>query len=151
MEGRKMKLGPYLRRSEAPIVSNLFDDFFRDFPFGSSLLESRETWIPSVDILEKDDALIFRAELPGMTEKDINLKIEGNTLILKGERKMENENSKSNYHRVESYYGSFARSFRLPDTVDFDKIKADYKNGVLTITLPHKPEVKPREIQVSVH
>lgn len=146
-----MKLVPYLRRSEAPIASNLFDEFFRDFPFGSPLLESRETWVPSVDILEKDDALIFRAELPGMTEKDINLKIEGNTLILKGERKMENEDDKNNYHRVESYYGSFSRSFRLPDTVDFDKIKAEYKNGVLTITLPHKPETKSREIQVSVH
>ena len=146
-----MKLVPYLRRSEVPATRNLFEEFFRDFPFGSSLLESRETWIPSVDILEKDDSLIFRAELPGMTEKDINLKIEGNTLILRGERKMENEDSKSNYHRVESYYGSFARSFRLPDTVDFDKIKAEYKNGVLTITLPHKPEAKPREIQVSVH
>jgi HSP20 family molecular chaperone IbpA len=64
-----MKLVPYLRRSEAPIVSNLFDEFFRDFPFGGSLLDSREAWIPAVDILEKDDALILRAELPGMTEK----------------------------------------------------------------------------------
>ena len=73
-----------------------------------------------------------------------------NTLTLKGERKMEKEDKKSNYHRVESFYGSFARSFRLPDSVDYDKVSAEYKNGVLTITLPKKPEVKPREIPVAV-
>jgi HSP20 family protein len=85
-----------------------------------------------------------------MNEKEIDLKLEGNTLTIKGERKMENEDKKNNYHRVESYYGSFSRSFRLPDTVDYEKIKAEYKNGVLTIKMPHKPEVKPREIPVSV-
>ena len=86
-----------------------------------------------------------------MTEKQIDLKIEGNTLTLKGERKMENEDKKSNYHRIESYYGSFTRSFRIPDTVDYEKINAEYKNGVLTVTLPQKAEAKPREIPVSVH
>ena len=85
-----------------------------------------------------------------MTEKQIDLKLEGNTLTLKGERKMENEDKKSNYHRVESFYGTFTRSFRLPDTVDYEKISAEYKNGVLTVTLPQKPEVRPREIPVSV-
>jgi HSP20 family protein len=146
-----MKLAPYFHRSEAPTTNHFFEEFFRDFPFSSSLLERRKDWIPSVDILEKDGNLIFRAELPGITEKEIDLKIEGNTLTLKGERKMESEDNKSNYHRVESYYGSFARSFRLPDTVDFEKVKAEYKNGVLTITLPHRPEVKPRDIPVIVH
>ena len=145
-----MRLVPYFRRSEAPIANRWFEEFFSDFPFTSSLLENRESWAPSVDILEKDGKLILRAELPGMTEKDIDLKIEGNTLTLKGERKMDNEDKKSNYHRVESYYGSFTRSFRLPDTVDYEKINAEYKNGVLTVTLPQKPEVKPREIPVSV-
>jgi len=146
-----MKLVPYLYRSEVPLESRLFDEFFRDFPLGGSMSDRREDWIPSVDILEKDDALILRAELPGITEKDIDLKIEGNTLTLKGERKMEDEDNKSNYHRVEGHYGSFLRSFKLPDTVDVEKINAEYKNGVLTIKLPHKPETKPRDIQVSVH
>lgn len=145
-----MRLVPYFRRSEAPVASRWFEEFFGDFPFAGSLMESRESWMPSVDILEKDGNLILRAELPGMTEKDIDLKIEGNTLTLKGERKMENEDKKSDYHRVESFYGSFSRSFRLPDTVDYEKIDAKYKNGVLTVTLPQKPEVKPREIPVSV-
>ena len=145
-----MRLVPYFRRSEAPVANRWFEEFFGDFPFTGSLMESRESWMPSVDILEKDDKFILRAELPGMTEKDIDLKIEGNTLTLKGERKMENEDKKSNYHRVESFYGSFSRSFSLPDTVDYEKIDAKYKNGVLTVTLPHKPEAKPREIPVSV-
>jgi len=145
-----MRLIPYVHRTEAPVANRLFEEFFNDFPFGGALAESRENWIPSVDILEKDGNLILRAELPGMTEKQIDLKLEGNTLTLKGERKMENEDKKSNYHRVESYYGSFTRSFRLPDSVDCDKISAEYKNGVLTVTLPQRPEVKPREIPVSV-
>jgi HSP20 family protein len=146
-----MRLVPYIRRSEVPSTTRLFEEFFNDFPFNGFLPETRESWIPSVDILEKDGNLILRAELPGMTEKDIDLKIEGNTLTLKGERKMDSEDNKSNYHRVESYYGSFTRSFRLPDTLDYEKINAEYKNGVLTVTLPQKPEVKPREIPVKVH
>ena len=100
--------------------------------------------------MEKEGNLILRAELPGLSEKQIELKLEGNTLTLKGERKMENEDKKGTYHRVESCYGSFTRSFRLPDTVDTDKIHADYKNGILTVTIPQKSEAKPREIPVSV-
>jgi len=129
----------------------LFEEFFNEFPFNGSFPSARESWSPAVDILEKDGDLILRAELPGMTEKQIELKLEGNTLTLKGERKLENEDKKSNYHRVESFYGSFMRTFRLPDTVDMGKISADYKNGVLTITMPQKPEVKPREITVSIN
>jgi len=145
-----MFLIPYVRRSEVPAVSRLFDEFFNDFPFTSSVVEGKENWIPSVDILEKEGNIVLRAELPGMNEKEIELKVEGDTLILKGERKMESEDKKSNYHRIERSYGSFTRSFRLPDTVDSEKIDADYKNGILTITLPKKPEVKPREIPVKV-
>ncbi len=145
-----MRLVPYVRKSEVPTISRLFEDLFNDFPFSSSFPESRENWMPSVDILEKDGNLILRAELPGMSEKQIELKLEGNTLTLKGERKMEKEDDKTNYHRVESFYGTFTRSFRLPDTVDSEKISADYKDGVLTITIPQRPEVRPREIPVSV-
>jgi HSP20 family protein len=146
-----MKLVPYFHRTESPTISRLFEDFFNGFTFDGSLARTRENWIPSVDILEKDGNLILRAELPGLTEKQIDLKIEGNTLTLKGERKLENEDKESNYHRVESYHGSFTRSFTLPETVDLDKINAEYKNGILTITLPQRPEAKPREIHVSVH
>ena len=146
-----MKLVPYIRRSEVPMATRLFEEFFNDFPFAGSTFDSRESWSPSVDVLEKDGNLILRAELPGLTEKEIDLKVEGNMLTLSGERKLDNEDKKGTYHRIESYHGSFTRSFRLPDTVDYDKIHADYKNGVLTVTIPQKPEVKPREIPVSVH
>jgi HSP20 family protein len=128
----------------------LLEEFFNDFPFTSYTSEPKDSWLPAVDILEKEGNLILRAELPGMTEKQIDVKLEGNTLTLKGERKMDNEDKKNNYHRVESFYGAFTRSFRLPETVDLEKISADYKNGVLTVTIPQKPEVKPREITVSV-
>jgi HSP20 family protein len=146
-----MKLVPFFGRSEVPTTTRLFEELFNDFPFSGSMLESRERWVPSVDIMEKDGNLILRAELPGLNEKDIELKLEGNTLMLKGERKMENEDKKGTYHRVESFYGSFTRSFRLPDTVDSGKINAEYKNGILTVNIPQKPEVRPREIPVSVH
>jgi len=144
-----MRLVPYVRKPETPIISHLFEDFFNDFPFANVSPEQKENWIPAVDILEKEGNLMLRAELPGMNEKEIDLKLEGNTLTLKGERKMDKEDKKNNYHRVESFYGSFTRSFRLPETVDLEKISADYKNGVLTVTIPQRPEVRPREIPVS--
>jgi HSP20 family protein len=145
-----MRLVPYIRRTEAPITTRLFEDFFNDFPVAMwGEQNQRENWTPAVDILEKDGNLILRAELPGISEKQIDVKLEGNTLTLKGERKMDKEENKNNYHRVESFYGSFTRSFRLPETVDVEKISADYKNGILTVTIPQKPEVRPREIPVS--
>jgi HSP20 family protein len=143
-----MRLVPYIRRTEAPIATRLFEDFFNDFP-ATMWGDQKESWTPAVDILEKDGNLILHAELPGMSEKEIDVKLEGNTLTLKGERKMDKEEKKNNYHRVESFYGSFTRSFRLPETVDTEKISADYKNGILTVTIPQKPEVRPREIPVS--
>ena len=83
-----------------------------------------------------------------MNEKDIELKLEGNVLTLKGERKLEEKEDRQNYHRVESFYGTFTRSFTLPNSIQADKIAADYRNGVLTITIPQKPEAKARSIQV---
>jgi len=149
-----MRLVPY-HKSETPSmvfpeVSRFFEDFFNDLPLTASMSPRTEGWVPAVDILEKDGNLILRAELPGVNEKDIDVKLEGNILTLKGERKLEHEETKHNYHRVESFYGSFTRSFTLPDSVDTDKIKADYKNGILTISIAQKPEVQPREIPVSV-
>jgi HSP20 family protein len=126
----------------------LFESLFKDFPFSNQAFD-RETGMPAVDVLEKDGNLILRAELPGMEEKDIQIQLDGNVLTLKGERKLEEEDKKENYHRIESFYGSFSRSFTLPETADRDKIKADYKTGILTVTVPQKPELKPRQIAVS--
>ena len=145
-----MRLEPYFRRNEFPLANRLFESFFEDLPL-LSYPEDRSQWNPAVDILEKEGNLVLRAELPGITAKQFELKVEGDTLILKGERKMESEDKKEHYHRIESFHGLFTRTFRLPETVDTHKISADYKDGVLTVTLPQKPEVKPREIPVSVH
>lgn len=151
-----MRLIPYIQKSELasrpwPETSRFFEDFVNDFPFLSGTPATRgESWTPAVDILEKDGNLVLRAELPGVSEKEIDLKLEGNMLTLKGERKLENEENRNNYHRVERFYGSFSRSFTLPETVDCDKIKAEYKNGVLTVTIPQRPEVMPREIPVAI-
>lgn len=146
-----MKLVPYVRRSGLLSPTGFFEELFSDLTHPGSMFDEREQWMPSVDIMEKDGNLILRAEIPGIDEKDIELKLEGKTLTLKGERKMESEDKKGKYHRVESFYGSFNRSFRLPDTADAEKVHAEYKNGVLTVTIPQKPEAQPREIPVSVH
>ena len=111
---------------------------------------SQRPWTPAVDILETDNELIIKADLPDVDMKDIHVDIENGTLALKGERKFEQEEKDLGYHRMERSYGSFARYFSLPDTVEPDKVKADYKNGVLTVSLPKKEIAKPRSIKVQV-
>jgi HSP20 family protein len=131
-----------------PENTSLFEEFFSD-PFRAPLSRSNDRWLPAVDILEKEGNLILRAEIPGVEEKDIDLKLEGDVLTLKGEKKLQNEQERNDFRRMESFYGSFTRSFTLPETVDRDHIKAEFKNGILIITVPQKPEVKPRDIPVN--
>ena len=106
------------------------------------------TWIPSVDIYETENSLILTAEIPGVDENNIEIKIEDNTLSLKGERLFEKETTEENYHRIERSYGSFYRSFAIPRSVDQEKIRAEHDNGVLRITMPKKPESKPKTVKV---
>ena len=113
--------------------------------------ELREgVWQPAVDIYEEENFVIIKAELPDIDQKDIEVKIENNTLTLRGERKLDQSVKKENYHRIERYYGAFQRSFVLPQTIDQDGINAVCERGVLTITLPKKDEEKPRQINVEV-
>jgi HSP20 family protein len=113
--------------------------------------ELREgVWQPPVDIFEDEDEVVIKAELPGIDQKDIEVRIEDNTLMLKGERKLDQSIQKENYHRVERYYGPFQRSFSLPPTIDQEKVKANCERGVLTIILPKKEEKKPKQITVEV-
>ena len=111
---------------------------------------SQRPWTPAVDILETDNELVVKADLPDVDMNDIHVEIENGTLTLRGERKFEKEEKETGYHRIERSYGSFARYFSLPDTVEPDKVKADYKNGVLTVTLAKKEIAKPRSIKVQV-
>lgn len=114
-------------------------------------LMQRGEWIPPVDIFENDkQEIVLRAELPGVSKDDIDLRVENNTLTLKGERKREAEVKTEQYHRVERSYGTFSRSFSLPARIDSEKVRADFREGVLTITLPVKDEAKPRQISVAV-
>jgi HSP20 family protein len=108
------------------------------------------TWSPLVDIYEDADGITLKAELPGVDAKEVEIVVEGNTLTLKGERKLEKDEKRDNYHRIERVYGTFSRSFTLPSTVDLEHITAESKDGVLKVFLPKKAETKPRQIKVQV-
>jgi HSP20 family protein len=111
-------------------------------------------WVPAVDIRETENELVLKADIPDMKFEDIDVRMEKGTLTLRGERKFEKEATKDNkqggWHRVERSYGTFERVFALPETVDPEGVQADYKNGVLTVTLPKKEIAKPRQIKVNV-
>jgi HSP20 family protein len=111
---------------------------------------SARPWVPPVDISENENELVVRADVPDVKFEDIHVNLENDTLTLKGERKFEKASDKGGYHRIERSYGSFERSFTVPNTVDGEHVKADYKNGVLTVTLPKKESAKPRKINVEV-
>jgi HSP20 family protein len=118
---------------------------------GADDVMRRGAWIPPVDIFEGGNhELVIKAELPDMKREDIQLTVDNQTLTISGEKKMDTEVREESCHRVERQYGSFARSFTLPATVDTGKVSADYKNGVLTVRLPLREEAKPRQIQVKV-
>jgi len=128
-------------------MNRLFEDLVTSPRFEDSELV-QSTWSPAVDIYETENELVLTAELPGVEEKDVEIKIEDNTLSLKGERKFEKETREENYHRIERAYGSFYRSFSLPNYVDQEKISAEYENGLLKIHMPKKAEVKPKKVKI---
>ena len=105
-------------------------------------------WVPVVDIFEKGDDLVICAELPGLEQDDVDISIENNTLVLRGERKRKTEFEEKDAHRLERTFGVFTRSFTLPKTVDSDRISASYKNGVLELTLPKVEQAKLRKIEI---
>lgn len=113
--------------------------------------ELRGMWSPSVDIAETKDEIVVSADLPGLNKEDIKVNVENNVLTFSGERKQEKKDEGSNYHRLERSYGFFSRSFTLPVTVQSDKIKAAYKDGVLRLSLPKVEEAKPRQIAVEIN
>jgi HSP20 family protein len=128
-------------------MNRMFEDVFtgrtdegKDFAAG--------TWAPSVDIFETEKELVLTAEVPGIDEKDIEIKVEDNTLSLKGERKFEKETKEESYHRIERSYGSFYRAFALPDSINSEKIQATHENGVLKITMPKKNARQPRKVKI---
>jgi HSP20 family protein len=127
-------------------MNRLFDDAGRGYRGDEPAATT--TWSPAVDIFETEGEIVVKAELPGIDRKDITLHLEKNVLTLKGERRFEKETKEENYHRIERAYGGFSRSFSIPATVDEDKIRADYRDGILKIALPKKEQAKPKQIQI---
>lgn len=108
------------------------------------------TWAPAVDIYETENELVLKADLPDIDEKELDVRVENNMLTIHGERKFEQEVKEDKYLRVERAYGSFSRSFSLPNTVNTEAIKAEYKNGVLTVALPKRAESKPKQVKINI-
>jgi HSP20 family protein len=140
---------------------NLQDQLFRTFdatyggqrgqvPADQQQETMTATWLPLVDVFEDKDRITLKAELPEVAANEVDIQIEGNTLTLRGERKLEKEAQRDGYHRIERTYGAFSRSFTLPEQVDVEHITAESKDGVLRIQLPKKAETKPRQIKVGV-
>src|ERR1700716_2329880 len=127
-------------------LNRLFNDAFERVGQESNLT----AWAPAVDIYETEHELVVKADLPDIDAKDLDIRVENNILTIRGERKFEKKVNEENYLRVERAYGSFARSFTLANTVNSEAIKADYQDGVLTLTIPKKEKAKPKQIKVNV-
>ena len=127
-------------------VNRLFETSYRGRNDNSALT----TWAPAVDIYETENELVLKADLPEVNERDLDIQIENNMLTIRGERKFDHEVKEDNYLRIERTYGAFSRSFSLPNTVNTEAIKAEYKNGVLTVELPKRAESKPKQVKVNV-
>src|SRR5438270_8484193 len=127
-------------------INRLFNDAFDRTGEDSNL----SAWAPAVDIYETEQELVVKADLPDVDPKDLDIRVENNILTIRGERKFDKKVNEENYLRVERSFGSFARSFTLANTVNSDAIKADYQNGVLTLTIPKKEEAKPKQIKINV-
>lgn len=145
-----------------PLVKyNPFADV-EDFPTGLRLFQdsinrlfsdqnATRPWAPPVDIFETDNELVLKADLPDVKMEDVDIQIENGTLTLKGQRKFEKDEKSKGFHRIERSYGSFVRYFTVPETVDSENVRAEYSNGVLTVTLPKKEVAKPKAIKVQVN
>ena len=127
-------------------VNRLFNDVFEGQGGESSLT----AWAPAVDIYETEYELVVKADLPDIKPEELDIRVENNILTIRGERKFEKQVNENNYLRVERAYGSFSRSFSLANSVNSEAIKADYQNGVLTLSIPKREEAKPKQIKVNV-
>ena len=146
-----MNLVPFTReKSELARLHKDMDDLVTSFFGGRPLLfTEREVW-PAIDISEDENSITVRAEVPGCRAEDVDISVQGNILMITGEKRQEKEEKEADYHVVKRSYGSFLRSVQLPKEVQSDKISASYKNGILRITLPKSEEAKKKEIKIKV-
>jgi HSP20 family protein len=134
---------------EVVALQNRVNSLFRELNDGDSPLATA-SFVPAVDIYEDNKKVVLKLEVPGIDEKDLDVRVENNTLTVKGERKFEKEEKEENFHRIERRYGSFYRAFTLPTTVDNEHVNANYHNGILKLELSKKPEAQPKQIKVNV-
>lgn len=134
---------------EVATLQNRMNSLFRDFNQGEAPLTTA-SFVPAVDIYEDPQKVTLKLEIPGVEEKDLDVRVENNTLTVKGERKFEKEEKEENFHRIERSYGSFYRAFSLPTTVDTEHVQASYTAGVLKLELKKKAEAQPKQIKVNV-
>lgn len=132
-----------------PFVTDDFDNFVERFFPNTAGTDGFSS--PNIDLYDDEEDLVVKAEIPGANEKDIDVSLEDGILSIKGERKLENEDKKDNYYRIERSYGSFSRSFRLPVEVKTNDAKASYKDGVLEIRIPKEEKAKPKKIKIDVN
>jgi HSP20 family protein len=137
---------PFRGASPDSQLNRLFNDFFGR----ASQEQNLTTWAPAVDIYENGHELVVKADLPDIKPEELDIRVENNILTIRGDRKFEKKVDEKNYLRVERAYGSFARSFSLANTVNIDAIKAEYRDGVLTLSVPKREEAKPKQIKVNV-
>lgn len=129
-------------------LANLFENFAEGVTTTGKDQLMAGSFVPPVDVYEDEHNLVLKLEVPGVSEEDLNIEWENNVLTVKGERKFEKEEKEENFHRIERRFGSFARTFRLPNTVEGDKAEAFYDKGVLKLSIPKKAEAKPKQIKV---
>lgn len=130
-------------------LQNRVNSIFRDYSEGDGALTTAN-FVPPVDVYEDAQKVVLKLEVPGIEEKDLDIRVENNTLTVKGERNFEKEEKEENFHRIERRYGSFYRAFTLPSTVDTEHVEANYKAGVLKVELKKKAEAQPKQIKVNV-
>ncbi|HWG50832.1 MAG TPA: Hsp20/alpha crystallin family protein [Candidatus Acidoferrales bacterium] len=134
---------------ELATLQDRFNSLFENFADANGKEQlAQGTFVPAVDIYEDEHNLVLKLEIPGVNEDDLNVSLENNTLTVSGERKFEKEEKEENFHRIERRFGSFTRTFRLPNTVDTEKVEAGYDKGVLKVTLGKRAEAKPKQIKV---
>ena len=129
-------------------LQNRVNSLFREMNEGDNPLTAA-SFVPAVDIYEDAKKVVLKIEVPGMEEKDLDIRVENNTLTVKGERKFEKDEKEENFHRIERRYGSFYRAFTLPSTVDTENVQANYSAGILKLELNKKPEAQPKQIKVN--
>ena len=138
--------------ADVAVLQNRLNSIFSDFARPEAEQESLAmgNFIPPVDVYEDAQRLVLKLEVPGIKQEDLDVKLENQTLTVKGERKFEKDEKEENFHRIERRYGSFTRTFTLPQTVDAGSVKANYEQGVLTIALAKKEAAKPKQVQVEI-